>query len=997
MALFFQETPRRFSSVPTHFSGSAAGHGNQMLSRDQPDRPHTPAAGMIVRGMVLILACSMPSILMAGAGSPIRNAGDTTFGANPNGFTGDNGAEWVGRYASGGTYRDVSGPVVIDAGNNAVVIGTSIRSDSREDVVTLKYDSAGSLLWTRYYDGGYDDHAVDVAPDGSGGAIVTGISYSNARISRIVTLRYSADGDLLWKAEIEDSTGLNLIAEGLAIDSTGRIYVLGTVDGPYPRQNVLARYDLSGAAVWMRRQQFTTWGLSPRVVAADHAGDIVISGGSAAAKYDSLGVLKWTISPMSEITSMALDDSDNIVFTAAGDLPFVRGYRVAKYGPSGNMAWDTTVGIDGYTSNPQAVVCAFDQSIIVSGPGTQTMRFTGSGHLLWKKYRWSGGDHIALAVDSIGTVYVAGLNPDGLELAQFGPTGTNTWVRSFGIPGSQHIPGGLAIDRNNRPTLSATLNLQPPPGWGLWLTALATLRYTWEGDTVWTRFAPPSNSKDFLVDVASDNEGGVVATGMSLIGSTAFSAATVKYGAGGGTEWVARYSAGGDTGVVPVEIATDSEGSVVVVAGTWQVGWERDILTIKYDRTGHQEWVRRFDTYDHRGNLPDVPKAVVADRDGSIIVAGICWSSEVGHTDLVTMKYSPSGESLWARKFDLNNSETLSAVGLAVDDSGNIVVCCFTYVGPGNTDFVVVKYDPTGTERWARYYDGPIHSYEYAKSVATDREGNVIVAGESYGVSGLQSVVLKYSPGGDLIWAVRGDESPSVLKALPDDSGNVYLAGGGRVMSTVKYDGAGNQAWVRKDSLLTGRSGWFSVTDMMISPEQRIFVTGYNNAVGSTAGILTVGYDPDGTPMERWHDEAGSDLEVGSPDLAAGPGGSVYVGGSVGMETTWRNYVVFGYPGTINPVSEEQVTVPEGYTLYQNYPNPFNPVTTIRYGLPRAVHVTLAVYNMLGEEVAILVDEVQEPGTRSVSIDAAELPSGVYAYRLTAGTFTDVKKMVFIK
>jgi hypothetical protein len=85
------------------------------------------------------------------------------------------------------------------------------------------------------------------------------------------------------------------------------------------------------------------------------------------------------------------------------------------------------------------------------------------------------------------------------------------------------------------------------------------------------------------------------------------------------------------------------------------------------------------------------------------------------------------------------------------------------------------------------------------------------------------------------------------------------------------------------------------------------------------------------------------------------------------------------------------------YTLEQNYPNPFNPTTTISYSLPVSEHVKLSVYNMLGEEVALLVDENQNAGHNSVSFDANGLPSGVYVYRISAGSFTNEKKLLFVK
>lgn len=97
----------------------------------------------------------------------------------------------------------------------------------------------------------------------------------------------------------------------------------------------------------------------------------------------------------------------------------------------------------------------------------------------------------------------------------------------------------------------------------------------------------------------------------------------------------------------------------------------------------------------------------------------------------------------------------------------------------------------------------------------------------------------------------------------------------------------------------------------------------------------------------------------------------------------------------------DNATNPGEFRLHQNYPNPFNPSTAISYSLPAerrtANHVMLKVYDVLGKEVATLVDEMKTAGEHVVRFDASGLASGVYYYRLQAGTFVDVKKMVFLR
>jgi len=94
----------------------------------------------------------------------------------------------------------------------------------------------------------------------------------------------------------------------------------------------------------------------------------------------------------------------------------------------------------------------------------------------------------------------------------------------------------------------------------------------------------------------------------------------------------------------------------------------------------------------------------------------------------------------------------------------------------------------------------------------------------------------------------------------------------------------------------------------------------------------------------------------------------------------------------------ENAMLPKGYNLYQNYPNPFNPVTTIEYSIPKTGFVTLKIYNILGKEVAALVDEQQTAGYYRVTFPSkGNYESGVYFYRIQAGSFTQTKKLLLIK
>jgi hypothetical protein len=116
------------------------------------------------------------------------------------------------------------------------------------------------------------------------------------------------------------------------------------------------------------------------------------------------------------------------------------------------------------------------------------------------------------------------------------------------------------------------------------------------------------------------------------------------------------------------------------------------------------------------------------------------------------------------------------------------------------------------------------------------------------------------------------------------------------------------------------------------------------------------------------------------------------------------NIILKTTTGGASYISKVNESIPKTYSLSQNYPNPFNPITKIEFQVPlchscggRNPQIIIKVYDLLGREVKTLINETMSPGKYIVSFDASVLSSGVYFYRMTAGEFNDVKRMIFIK
>ena len=167
------------------------------------------------------------------------------------------------------------------------------------------------------------------------------------------------------------------------------------------------------------------------------------------------------------------------------------------------------------------------------------------------------------------------------------------------------------------------------------------------------------------------------------------------------------------------------------------------------------------------------------------------------------------------------------------------------------------------------------------------------------------------------------------------------------------------------DVIFWGSWGYITVNDTNVTKIFRFRLDDYNFVIEDTIGIISA-QAPLSYPRIKMYD------------------GIIYV---------LANGIYYFSPTDVKKETE----IPKTFALYQNYPNPFNPTTTISYDLPQRSRVKLSIYNLLGQEVATLVDKEQEPDRYNVKFDASGLPSGVYFYTLQTPYFAKTNKMVLVK
>lgn len=234
------------------------------------------------------------------------------------------------------------------------------------------------------------------------------------------------------------------------------------------------------------------------------------------------------------------------------------------------------------------------------------------------------------------------------------------------------------------------------------------------------------------------------------------------------------------------------------------------------------------------------------------------------------------------------------------------------------------------------------------------------------------------------------------------------------VSNAFRYAGG---SYAGGDTLHAGSGYWVKFPDTPVTPRtingapltvDTIPVAEGWNMIGSISApvaVGTVGSDPPGLVTSQFFGyEAGysaaSSIEPGRGYWVkvSGDGSLILAsGGGASPSTRIRIEPTAGLPPGPPDAAAAGGTTPARFRLEQNYPNPFNPATTVSYAIPSAGHVRVVVSNILGQEVAVLVDRREEAGGHSVTFDASGLPSGVYSYSVTSGGLTASRKMLLLR
>jgi hypothetical protein len=401
------------------------------------------------------------------------------------------------------------------------------------------------------------------------------------------------------------------------------------------------------------------------------------------------------------------------------------------------------------------------------------------------------------------------------------------------------------------------------------------------------------------------------------------------------------------------------------ITNLWQNG---DIWLVRTDSEGDTLWTK---TYANDGI--DEAFSIQQTSDGGFVIGGALASPQ-GWYNAGLIRTDMDGDTLWTKSYKISNQSWIQSVEETPDGG-------FIFTGSFNNDIWLVRTDADGVIIWEKTF-GTLGS-DLGIQVKQTSDGGYIVTGlvRPPG-TGRDLKLIRTDAEGDTLWTrvYNGDTPNSEDRGLDvhvmDDDSFVVLGHAGLKGWLLRVDEQGDTLWTRKYSVGL--------------PLETLIQTSDGGFVFGGANLTRT-------------DESGNLIWTAS--LLGGYVQSIHqlsdnvfvVTGSAFSEGNLQDLWIHKLGTESTTFLEDDVMTPLGYGLYQNYPNPFNPATTIAYELTEPEFVRLSVFDITGRKVIALVERMQAAGRHTTVFDASGLSSGIYIYRMEAGSFTSSGKMVLVK
>jgi hypothetical protein len=814
--------------------------------------------------------------------------------------------------------------MIADTSGNIYVTGRHQALDgSGANFATVKYDAAGNVLWTAFFNGGAnsDDGANVMALDGAGNVLVGGYT-GNVRPDGLITatnwtvVKYSGAGQQLWSASYaRNYFDRPLAVASLKVDAAGNTYIAGAAHHAYGGDAAddfpIWKLDVNGNRAWSTNEiqavvraivlgpggvvyatgsrpandffttRYATFSSAGHpVITNSPTGGNVLAGATVVMSVGATGAAPFSF--QWRLNGTVLSGATNSSLLLANVQPANAGdYSVAISNAVGAVvSVDARVWVLAITNQPQSAG-AVPGATISFGVGA-------AGAPLGYRWRFNGTD-ISSANQSVLTLtgvvatntgeydvvvtnWFGALTSQVARLTVYGQVqqGWTVYTNALDDPPLASLIRVVATDK---PGNVYVAGLAVEPGGN----SMELIRYTDAGAEIWRRSyrGPLTFASAYATALTLDSAENIIVTGIATAPTltlppyprqTGYSYyQTFKYSPAGVQQFSSSSSINAPFGTSdppPPVLAADAFGNTFIAAIT---------LIAKLATNGQTLWVSNH-------ALLSSP-VLAADPAGDILLAASATGTN-GTSDYVTIKRSSSGAILWSQAYDGLGHGTDIATAIAVDLQGNAIVSG-TSAGSGTgTDVVTLKYAPDGTQLWSVRFDGSAHGQDEGVAVKADSRGDIFVAGKTTGTNGTKDFVLiKYNgTNGAPIW-VRQFDGPGLAtddlqSMVLDSAGNICISGTSassiqRGFKTLEFDGDGHLLW----EAFAPQPGAIGVTGLAIHATDAAYLVGYNHP-GTGFSIVRplikygVDYSPIGGRFTHYRSLPSQEAEISFATIA---------------------------------------------------------------------------------------------------------------------------------
>jgi uncharacterized delta-60 repeat protein len=869
---------------------------------------------------------------------------------------------WKTNFNGSGFGADEATAITTDAQNNVYITGYQKGAGVGNDVLTLKFNAAGVQQWAAIYNSLFNDadQGVSITIDAAGAILVAGNSDRDSTATAnddIVTIKYdAATGAQTWLQRF-NGTGNSVDRPAqIQTDASNNVFVTGRSFNGNNDDYVTIKYDAAGVQQWAKTED-RTGNDRPTAMVLDAAGDVYVTGRSKVTNYDfytvkynnATGTRNWakTYNSLDDdrATCMTVDATNNIYVGGQVDINAntatnIYDFAVVKYDAAGTQIWATIVPQT--TDDVPVSISLSNANLSMTGYASNvnvikdilTVRLSTAGVLAWTK-NYAGvaaknDDGNAVTTDAADNVYVAGSTEvangqkDALLLKY---NTSNALIFEKTVVGT-----GDNSDNVRAMTTDAAGNVYMA---GYRTTATDRDFAVWKintiGDTVWTR---------------------------SFNGTSSYSSDEA------------------------VSIALDATNNVYLTGSAKNTGVNYDILTIKLNNAGVQQWAMTLDNGGLRQN--DKAEAIAVDAAGNVYVVGRTDvnTTSAGNDNALLVSYTTAGVQRFLKTYNGAANANDRFTHLHVTAAGNIYAIGRTFTTANNDDVLIQKYNTTGVLQWTQTYNSNLADITTATTI--DAAENIYIAAYNGTLPATNSFVTKYSSAGVQAWTttlVSANIYEARINALAlDASNNLYAAG---------YTNTANAAALNLNALLvkflpTGAIDFvFNPLTPLTNSDELTCV-----AIDAANNIITAGTQGDDTNKDivlSMHDINGLYLtqktfdgtaaSIDIPNVMRIASGLIYVAGSTQSTNQGRDALLLRYDYS-RPVATENVTT---NTNIKVYPNPFT--NQINFELLGANDITILeinVFDALGRSIA-----TQKTITNNiVSLSLNDVANGVYFYTI---------------